>query len=114
MKKLISAVSVAAICFLISCNSKESGGMSAKAKKNLEASRVVSDAFTSGDPSKIDSVVAPDFVDHTDRFLDSPIDAPQALPRESCRPHAAPRIPGSPLRTTVSVPTQPRERTLFR
>ena len=41
--------------------------MSEKAKKNLEASHVVSDAFMSGDPSKIDSAVAPDFVDHTDR-----------------------------------------------
>ena len=72
MKKLIFAVSAIAICFLISCNSKEpakesSGGMSEKAKKNLAASHIVSDAFMSGDPSKIDSAVAPDFVDHTDR-----------------------------------------------
>lgn len=41
--------------------------MSEKARKNLEASHVISDAFGSGDPSKIDSVVAEDFVDHTDR-----------------------------------------------
>ena len=73
MRKLISIVSAAAICFLVSCNSKEpakesnAGGMSDKAKKNLEASHIVSDAFMSGDPSKIDSAVAPDFVDHTDR-----------------------------------------------
>jgi len=67
MKQLISAVSAVAICFLLSCNSKESGGMSEKAKKNLAASHIVSDAFMSGDPSKIDEAVAPEFVDHTDR-----------------------------------------------
>ena len=69
MKKLITAAT--AICFLIACNNDKkeetSGGMSDKAKKNLEASHIVSDAFMSGDPSKIDSAVAPDFVDHTDR-----------------------------------------------
>ena len=75
MRKLISIVSTAAICFLFSCNSKEpakesgnesGGGMSDAAKKNLAASHIVSDAFMSGDASKIDSAVAPDFVDHTD------------------------------------------------
>jgi predicted SnoaL-like aldol condensation-catalyzing enzyme len=67
MKKLITAVSAAAICFLVSCNSNESGGMSDKAKKNLEASHIVSDAFMSGDVSKIDNAVDSSFVDHTDR-----------------------------------------------
>ena len=37
------------------------------AEKNLAASRLVSKAFETGDPSLIDSAVAPDFVDHTDR-----------------------------------------------
>ena len=37
------------------------------AEKNLAASRIVTDAFKSGDASKIDSAVAADFVDHTDR-----------------------------------------------
>ena len=71
MKKSVITISAAAICFLMSCNSnepaKESGGMSDAAKKNLAASHIVSDAFMSGDISKIDSAVAPDFVDHTDR-----------------------------------------------
>jgi predicted SnoaL-like aldol condensation-catalyzing enzyme len=69
MRKLITAAT--AICFLIACNNEKkeeaSGGMSDKAKKNIAASHIVSDAFMSGDPSKIDSAVAPDFVDHTDR-----------------------------------------------
>ena len=38
--------------------------MSEAAKKNVDAFNTVSDAFTSGDVSKIDSVVASDFVDH--------------------------------------------------
>jgi predicted SnoaL-like aldol condensation-catalyzing enzyme len=68
MKKLLFIISAGFFCLLISCNSKkEGGGMSEKAKKNLEASHIVNDAFKSGDPSKIDSVVASDFVNHTDR-----------------------------------------------
>ena len=68
MKKLLSIISAGFFCLLISCNSKkEAGGMSDNAKKNLAASHTVSDAFMSGDPSKIDDAVAADFVDHTDR-----------------------------------------------
>ena len=37
------------------------------AEKNKASFRVVVDAFQTGDISKIDSVVAPDFVDHTER-----------------------------------------------
>jgi predicted SnoaL-like aldol condensation-catalyzing enzyme len=67
MKKLLVIFSAGCICFLSSCGSKkEAGGMSDKAKKNLAASHIVSDAFMSGDPSKIDDAVAADFVDHTD------------------------------------------------
>jgi predicted SnoaL-like aldol condensation-catalyzing enzyme len=36
------------------------------AEKNLAASRIVDNAFETGDASKIDSAVAADFVDHTD------------------------------------------------
>lgn len=39
--------------------------MSDQAKKNLEAFHIVSTAFLTGDTTKIDDVVAPDFVDHT-------------------------------------------------
>jgi len=70
MKKLLSVSLAGLLCFCLSCNDKkekeDSGGMSDKAKKNLESSHIVSDAFMSGDPSKIDSAVASDFVDHTD------------------------------------------------
>jgi len=71
MRKLITAAT--AIFFLIACNNDKKasetsgGGMSDKAKKNMESSHMVSDAIMSGDASKIDSAVAPDFVDHTDQ-----------------------------------------------
>ena len=53
-------------------NSTESTASEAKstnsmAEKNLASNRIVVDAFQSGDPSKIDSAVASDFVDHTER-----------------------------------------------
>lgn len=66
MKKLIFAASAISLCFLISCNSnKESGGMSEKAKKNIDAFNTVDSAFQTGNLSHIDDVVAPDFVDHS-------------------------------------------------
>lgn len=37
------------------------------AKTNLEVSHIVNEAFRTGDTSKLDSVVSPDYVDHTDR-----------------------------------------------
>ncbi len=68
MKKILFAAFAGLLCFFISCSSKDAGSkMSDTAKKNLEASHVVSDAFTTGDVSKIDDVIASDFVDHTDR-----------------------------------------------
>ena len=55
----------------ISCNNEKTSGEtkeeSSAAKKNLEASHVVTKAFDTGDPSMIDSVIASDFVDHTER-----------------------------------------------
>ena len=67
MKKFLFILSAAACYFLSACNDKAtSGGMSDAARKNLDAFQTVSDAFMSGDVSKIDSVVASDFVDHTE------------------------------------------------
>lgn len=68
MKKFLFTMAAAAGCFFISCSDKEDDdGMSGKAKKNIEASQTVAKAFETGDVSKIDEVVAADFVDHTDR-----------------------------------------------
>lgn len=73
MKKSLLAISSCLFLFCMSCNNKASddkmgaGKMSDQAEKNIAASHVVSDAFQTGDISKIDSVVASDFVDHTER-----------------------------------------------
>jgi predicted SnoaL-like aldol condensation-catalyzing enzyme len=76
MTKTIFGVSVVLLCCFTACNTdmketsaSESGTVAdnSVAEKNLEASRTVSKAFETGDLSKIDSVVASDFVDHTDR-----------------------------------------------
>ena len=66
MKKFSFIVSAGFVCLLMSCGGK-GGGMSAAAKKNLEASQAVTKAFDTGDTSKINDVIAADFVDHTDR-----------------------------------------------
>ena len=58
----------AVLCLLASCNNATTGSADDEAaKKNLEANRMVLSAFETGDVSKIDSAIADDFVDHTDR-----------------------------------------------
>src|SRR5215213_1511276 len=61
----------AALFSLYSCNDgvKVAGETkdNSMAEKNMQASRTVAKAFETGDVSGIDSVVATDFVDHTDR-----------------------------------------------
>jgi predicted SnoaL-like aldol condensation-catalyzing enzyme len=67
MKKFLFILFAAAICFLTACNDKTSTveGTSDAARKNLDAFHTVDNAFQTGDLSRIDSVVASDFVDHT-------------------------------------------------
>jgi len=68
MKKILFSVAACTACFLLSCSDKEDDdGMSGEAKKNSEAVQVVAKAFETGDTSKINDVVAADFIDHTDR-----------------------------------------------
>lgn len=67
MKKLLSIISAGLFLFLVSCSTKNEGGMSDKAKKNAAASQTVAKAFETGDTSKINDVVSADFVDHTER-----------------------------------------------
>ncbi|HVE60934.1 MAG TPA: hypothetical protein VNA26_03895, partial [Chitinophagaceae bacterium] len=69
MKKILFAAFAGLLC--ISCNSETAGTAdntnTAEEQKNLAASNVISKAFQTGDVSGIDSVVADDFLDHTDR-----------------------------------------------
>jgi predicted SnoaL-like aldol condensation-catalyzing enzyme len=71
MRTILFAASAGLICCFTSCNDKTrvSGASStdnAQAQKNLDASHVINRAFETGDVNGIDSVVASDFVDHTD------------------------------------------------
>lgn len=69
MKKFLFAASVGLICFCTSCNNSTtvaSANDNSQAQKNLDASHVINHAFETGDVSKIDSMVASDFVDHSE------------------------------------------------
>jgi predicted SnoaL-like aldol condensation-catalyzing enzyme len=67
MKKLLIIFSAGFIFLLSSCNSKkEGGGMSDKAKKNLEVNAAITKMIESGDMSKIGDYIAADAVDHGD------------------------------------------------
>lgn len=70
MKSSIYLSVIVSLLFTVtSCQENVSGNTqdNSRAQKNIAAFKVVSDAFDSGDASKIDSVVASDFVDHTER-----------------------------------------------
>ena len=71
MNKLLFAAFAGLLCFCSSCTSDTAGSSdnkgSAQAQKNIAASDAISKAFETGNVSAIDSVVADDFVDHTDR-----------------------------------------------
>ena len=57
---------IALFLFFTSCNDAEkTSGPSAAAQKNLDAFHAVDSAFQTGDVSRIDQVVASDFLDHT-------------------------------------------------
>jgi predicted SnoaL-like aldol condensation-catalyzing enzyme len=77
MKKILFVFACFAL-FFISCNSDSKpvvvtdtpaagNAISAMAQKNLDAMHVVNKAFETGDVSGIDSILAPNFVDHTDK-----------------------------------------------
>jgi len=69
MRKL-TFPALAAYCFLLtSCNNSAtvaSASDNSKVQRNLDAQHTVVRALESGNPAGIDSVVAEDFVDHTD------------------------------------------------
>src|SRR4051812_15300631 len=69
MKTIFFSALCLTTCF-ISCNSGDksgTAGSNSMVQKNLDASHAVDKAFETGDVSGIDSVVAVEFVDHTDR-----------------------------------------------
>ena len=71
MKKILIFAFAGLLCIYTSCNppatTTADNDMKAQEEKNMAASDAVSKAFETGDASAIDSVVADDFIDHTDR-----------------------------------------------
>ena len=67
MKKFALIAFSAAFIFLFSCNTQTMSESNPTQTKNLAADSTIGAAFRTGDDSKIDSVVAADFVDHTDQ-----------------------------------------------
>ncbi len=69
MKQLFFTAIAGLICICTSCNNNPAASGNndmAKEEKNIAAFNTVSKAFETGNPASIDSVVADDFVDHTD------------------------------------------------
>ncbi|MEP6616588.1 MAG: ester cyclase [Ginsengibacter sp.] len=71
MKKILIAACVGLACFCSSCTDTGTTSTTEKKdnsamEKNMAANDVISKAFETGDVKGIDSVVADDFVDHTD------------------------------------------------
>lgn len=71
MRKILFAAAAGLLFIFTACNDEKTGtsdnGNTTEEQKNLAASQTISKAFGTGDVSSIDSVVADDFLDHTDR-----------------------------------------------
>src|SRR5215212_1396548 len=70
MKKIFFAALAGMLCIFTSCDNNNAtvvGKGDTPREKNLAASDIVDQAFQTGDASKIDSVISPDFVDHSDK-----------------------------------------------
>ena len=76
MKRIFISAIAGLLCICTSCNDSTpvttttadtTDNSKAEGQKNLAASDAVMKAFQTGDASALDSVIADDFVDHTDR-----------------------------------------------
>ena len=67
MRNSLSFATIALVFLFASCSNEKAGSLSAAAQKNLDAFHAVDSAFQTGDVSRIDDVVASDFIDHSDR-----------------------------------------------
>ncbi|MES2882804.1 MAG: ester cyclase [Bacteroidota bacterium] len=69
MRKILIAAFAGLFCICTSCNNAPvtANAMSDEEQKNLAASQTITKAFQTGDVAGIDSVVADNFLDHTDR-----------------------------------------------
>ncbi len=65
MKKLITIITAFICLFITSCTTKNEGGMSDLARKNLAASEGISKCFETNDFSKLGDYLAEDAIDHS-------------------------------------------------
>lgn len=69
MKQILSLVAGCTLCCCMACNNEKTAAETkdnSKTEKNLAASHAVTKAFDTGDVTALDSVIADNFVDHTD------------------------------------------------
>ncbi|HXB92198.1 MAG TPA: ester cyclase [Puia sp.] len=64
MQKHLSVLAIAISCIAVSCTSKNDGGLSPTAQKNLDAMHGVTNTFQTKDFSKLGDYIAADAVDH--------------------------------------------------
>lgn len=67
MKKFLLPAIAVMFIYLSACNQPASSSNTSEEQQNLSADSTIGEAFRTGDISKIDSVVASDFIDHTER-----------------------------------------------
>ena len=90
MKKILSLFAITSLIILVSCGSDKtektaSDSMSSDkkdnsmAEKNLAAMHAVNNAFETGNTGALDSVIADNFVDHTDRGDKKGLDSLRAM-----------------------------------
>jgi predicted ester cyclase len=71
MRKILFAAPAALLFTFISCNNGAdtkiaSANTSSKTQKNMEVDDAISKAFETGNANMLDSLISPDFVDHSD------------------------------------------------
>lgn len=83
MKKITILGLAASLVFFSACNTttsmEEGSKYTASEQKNLDAFEAVNKAFETGETTSLDSVVATDFVDHTDRGDKKGLDSMKAM-----------------------------------
>lgn len=82
MKKILSLFPIVILFACVSCGDDKTAGETKEnsmAEKNLAASHVVNKAFETGNVSGLDSVIADNFLDHTDQGDKIGVDSLKAM-----------------------------------
>ncbi|MGH2566218.1 MAG: ester cyclase, partial [Ginsengibacter sp.] len=82
MKKIFSMAIAGMICTCFSCNQPATtadDGNKAQEQKNIAASQAIGNAFKTGNAASLDSLIADDFVDHTEHGDVKGVDSLKAM-----------------------------------